>query len=69
MTDNRIENRHKRLGEINDRKIAIILEFGLINRRIEELRSEYSRLDREYYELCFEPPSKIAAWKKNRRNH
>jgi hypothetical protein len=38
MAENRIENRRKRLGEINDRKI-------------EELRSEYSRLDKEYYEL------------------
>jgi hypothetical protein len=51
MAENRIENRRKRLGEINDRKIEILLEFGLINKRIEELRSEYSRLDKEYYEL------------------
>jgi hypothetical protein len=55
MAENRIENRRKRLGEINDRKIEILLEFGLINKRIEELKSEYSRLDKEYYELWLNP--------------
>jgi chromosome segregation ATPase len=50
-TENRIENRRKRLGEINDRKIEILLEFSHINKRIEELESEYSKLDKEHYEL------------------
>jgi hypothetical protein len=55
MAENRTEKRRKRLGEINDRKIEILLEFGHINKRIEELRSEYSQLDEEYYKLWFDP--------------
>lgn len=55
MAENRIENRRKRLGEINERKVEILLEFGLINKMIGELKSEYSRLDIEYYKLWLDP--------------
>lgn len=55
MADIRIEKRRKRLGEINDRKIEILLEFGLINKRIGELKAEYFKLDQEYYGLWLDP--------------
>jgi hypothetical protein len=50
-----IEKRRKRLGEINDRKIEILLEFGLINKRIVELKAEYLKLDQEFYGLWLDP--------------
>jgi hypothetical protein len=54
MAENGIDSRRNRLGEIEDRKLAILLEFGHINKRIVELILELSKLDKEYYELWLE---------------
>jgi hypothetical protein len=51
---NGIDSRRNRLREIEDRKLAILLEFGHINKRIVELILELSKLDKEYYELWLE---------------
>jgi hypothetical protein len=54
-SDSRIR---KRLGEIEDRKIEILLELGSTNERYDEtvsrLDSEYRRLDDEYLRLRME---------------
>ena len=48
----------KRLTEIEDRKIQILMETGKTNERynktISRLNSEYKLLDEEYYILKFE---------------
>jgi hypothetical protein len=54
MAELGVENKRKRISNIQDRKIEILMEFGLINKRIGELRSEYSMLDKEYYGLWLE---------------
>jgi hypothetical protein len=45
----------KRLGEIEDRKIQILLELGELNnnyyKNVSRLKSEYQELDKEYYQL------------------
>jgi hypothetical protein len=48
----------RRLSEIEDRKIEILLEIADINReydeRVSALREEYAELDAEYYEMRLE---------------
>jgi hypothetical protein len=48
-------NLHKRLKEIEDRKIEILQEISEINmyyrERISRLSSEFEQLDEEYYNL------------------
>jgi hypothetical protein len=48
----------KRLKEIEDRKIEILLEIAVINdnynKMVSQLDSEYTRLDKEYYNLKLE---------------
>ncbi len=48
----------ERIGEIEDRKIEILMETGRTNDRYSEtisrLDSEYRRLDAEHYQLRFE---------------
>ena len=50
--------RQKRLKEIEDRKIEILLEIADINdnydKQVSRLNSEYARLDKEYYHLKLE---------------
>lgn len=52
------EDKQKRLKEIEDRKIEILVEIGKINKsygeEISKLRSEYIQLDNEYYSLKLE---------------
>ncbi|UCE74950.1 MAG: hypothetical protein JSV56_04400 [Methanomassiliicoccales archaeon] len=52
------EDKQKRLKEIEDRKIEILVEIGQINKsygeEISKLRSEYIQLDKEYYSLKLE---------------
>ncbi len=52
------ENKQKRLREIEDRKIEILLETEKINdsysEEISKLRSEYKQLDEEQYYLQLE---------------
>jgi hypothetical protein len=51
-------NLHKRLEEIEDRKIEILQEISEINRYYREemsrLSSEFEQLDEEYYNLRLE---------------
>jgi hypothetical protein len=46
---------NRRLREIEDRKIEILLEISAINEeysmKVTELDSEYARLDEEHYQL------------------
>jgi hypothetical protein len=55
MANNIKTRKQKRLREIEDRKIEILLETGRINDRygktISRLDSEYKQLDEEYYQL------------------
>jgi hypothetical protein len=55
MTRNSYENKQKRLREIEDRKIEILMETEKINKgygkRISKLRSEYRQLDKEQYSI------------------
>jgi hypothetical protein len=55
MTNNLNKNKQKRIKEIEERKIEILLETEKINKRygkkISKLRSEYSQLDKEQYYL------------------
>jgi hypothetical protein len=58
MTGNSFENKQKRLREIEDRKIDILMETEKINKsygyKISKLRSEYRHLDKEQYYLQLE---------------
>jgi len=58
MTNKYYKNIQKRLKEIEDRKLEIILETSNLNKdykeRISELNSEYALLDREQYHLKME---------------
>ncbi|MFW9881241.1 MAG: hypothetical protein ACFFG0_49890 [Candidatus Thorarchaeota archaeon] len=55
MTKNNSKSKQNRLGEIEDRKLEIILEIADINNNYNEkvslLNSEYARLDKEYYNI------------------
>jgi hypothetical protein len=59
MKDKNLFKNRKRLGEIEDRKIEILLEIGRINNEFDEklsgLYSEYERLDKEYYKIKLLP--------------
>ena len=50
--------RRRRLCEIEDRKIEILMEIAELNReydeRVSALREEYAELDAEYYEMRLE---------------
>ena len=58
MTSNLYIIKQQRLREIEDRKIEILLEIGNIDdkysEKISQLNSEYSRLDKEHYNLKIE---------------
>jgi hypothetical protein len=51
-------NKQKRLREIEDRKIEILLEIANINNgyneKVSRLNSEYALIDKEYYHLKLE---------------
>jgi hypothetical protein len=51
-------SRQRRLGEIEDRKIEILMEIAELNReydeRVSALREEYAELDAEYYQMRLE---------------
>ena len=55
MTKNSFKARKKRLREIEDRKIEILMEIGETNKeyneKISSLDSEYKKLDKEYFTL------------------
>ena len=55
MTRKKNSKNQKRLCEIEDRKIEILMEIAKINdnynEQVTRLNSEYTRLDKEYYEL------------------
>lgn len=50
--------KQQRLREIEDRKIEILLEIANINdnysEKVSRLNSEYTQLDKEYYQLQLE---------------
>lgn len=58
MTNNIHENIQKRIKDIENRKIEILLEIACINRSYNEeivnLNSEYELLDTEHYNLKLE---------------
>ena len=55
MTKKIKSKKQQRLGEIEDRKIEILLEIGRINdsynENVSQLNSEYTRLHEEHYQL------------------
>jgi hypothetical protein len=58
MESNRKMGKKKRIQEIEDRKIEILMEIARINRNYDEqvskLNSEYERLHKELYKLQME---------------
>jgi hypothetical protein len=58
MTKEKEIKKPKRLGEIEDRKIEILMEIANINnnysKKVSQLSSEYEELHREYFELQVE---------------
>ena len=58
MTKNNLRSKQQRLGEIEDRKIEILLEIGNVHdndsKKVSQLKTEYARLDKEYYHLQIE---------------
>ena len=55
MTKNSVKARQKRLRQIEDRKIEILMEIGETNKKfskkILKLQTEYKKLNKEYYYL------------------
>ena len=58
MINNNSKFKQKRLREIEDRKIEILLEIAdindIYNKVVSQLNSEYALLDKEYYLLKLE---------------
>jgi hypothetical protein len=58
MTNKIKLEKQQRLREIEDRKIEILLEIANINdnysEKVSRLNSEYTQLDKEYYQLQLE---------------
>lgn len=58
MTKNNSKSGQERLKEIENRKIEILIETGETNKKyskkIQELQSEYTKLDKEQYHLLIE---------------
>ncbi len=58
MNNDFVNNIQKRLNEIENRKIEILMEIAIINKKyrekISKLSSEFSQLDEEYYHLKLE---------------